>query len=148
MDGTVTGSETGGMYDVTTVTGYSGGSRMMYTGTDVMQHIGTVTGHAPGVLPGTPGPQGDWEKPDDRGENFRIPEGETMPEGFRPGTDFESEPPEGELPTLPEGETMPEGFDPGGMAGQSPMGGAEGEGNTLFYMQDKVNFFSGLTAAE
>ena len=52
----------------------------------------------------------------------------TPPEGFAPG-----QPPEGFRPEPP-----PEGFGFG-----AP--GAEGEPSTLFFMQDKVNFFSGIT---
>ena len=131
---------------------YTGGQQMMYTGTDVMQHFGHAIGNAPGVLPGTPGPQGGGEFP---GEMPTMPEGE-MPEGFDPGQmsgrGDRGEPPEGEMPEgfggerpeLPEGETMPEGFDSG------PMGtpGDAKDGNTLFHMQDKVNFFTGLTPTE
>ena len=144
---------------------YAGGIQMMYTGTDVVRHFGSAMGAAPGVLPGTPGPQGGGEFP---GEMPTMPEGETMPEGFDPGQmgdrgDRGEAPageipegfggqmptiPEGEMPELPEGETMPEGFAPSGMGGfPGQMSGEAGEGNTLFYMQDKVNFFTGLTPA-
>ena len=74
------------------------------------------------------------------------------PEGDQP----DHAPPEGFEPTWPEGERPepPEGFD-----GERPMDGdhgghgkfhedfaAPGEGNTMFYMQDEVNCFSGITA--
>ena len=88
-------------------------------------------------------------------ENFTMPEGMEMPEGGdfdrgQMGGDFG-----GELPedfTMPEGETFPEGEMPeggfGGGRGQGNMGGmgASGEANTLFYMSDKVNCFSGVSA--
>lgn len=55
--------------------------------------------------------------------------------------------PEGERPELPEGETMPADFDPTQMDGrQNPTGEGQAAGSDLFYMQDKVNAFSGLTA--
>lgn len=144
LDGTVTGEETGGMYDVTTVTGYTGGVQQSYTGSDV--GIGR---------PGGMGGFGGGQRPDEkefpegeRPEDMTMPEGETRPFGEK-----------SEMPTLPEGETFPEdwqggtppdGF--GGGKGQRPgnFGGdaAPGEANTLFFMQDKVNAFSGVSAAE
>ena len=149
LDGTLSGTETGGVYDVTTVTGYTGGTQMMYTGTDVQMH--------PGM--GGQRPEGDrGQRPE--GEMPTMPEGEipTMPEGFDFGQkpeDFTIPPeptfPEGQMhtngsgsnpPTPPEGETMPEGFNPGQMGRP----GDGNKGNTLFYMQDKVNAFSGVTA--
>ena len=62
-------------------------------------------------------------------------------------------------PVLAEDMELPEGFEPGQMPGgmEKPEGGfggreapgdfsfEDGEPNTLFYMQDQVNFFSGLT---
>ncbi len=56
------------------------------------------------------------------------------PEGPPPDGPGGQEPPAGERPTIPEG--------------QPPMGGrpeANGEAKTNFFMQDMVNFFSGLT---
>ena len=98
------------------VTAYEGGIRMMYTGTDVMMR--------------GPGGMG-------RGERTGMPEGErpAMPEGQQP-------------PELPEGETRPDDVDPGRGPGGFPggqEGGSAGTGNGVFHMQDKVNFFSGLT---
>ena len=74
-----------------------------------------------------------------------------MPEGM--------EPPAGEMPTMPEGMEIPEDFFGGGwgQGGEPPAGfGGEmpgnagsvsdGEAQNIFYMQDKVNFFSGVTA--
>lgn len=137
---------------------YAGGIQMMYTGTDVMQHFGNAMGNAPGVLPGTPGPQGGGEFPGS--ERPELPEGESMPAGFDPGQmdgkGGRVKPPAGEIPEgfdgerpePPEGETMPEDFAPNQMdGGRGQMMGEAGEGNALFYMQDKVNFFSGLTPA-
>ena len=138
---------------------YVGGSQMMYTGTDVMMRPG-----------GMGGGFGGGQRPDDG----QKPADMDFPEGFEgqmPGGMGGQEPPEGfdgqvpsmpegEMPTMPDGEVpaMPEGEQPGGdRGGRGQMGGDRGgkgdfnsqqtgEGNTLFYMQDMVNFFSGLTA--
>ena len=103
------------------------GTQMAYTGTDVMRH--------PGGGPSFPGGPGGAAPPDDMPN---PPEGDfTLP----------PQPPEGD-PAVPqggpEGQTPP-GF-PGGPGGFG--GGADGESQTLFFMQDKVNFFSGLTPVE
>ena len=91
--------------------------------------------------------------PADKPVDFPLPEGETMPEGGfggRGGTRREGmngEKPEdfdGKMPTMPEGETMPEGGFGG--RGQSSIIGGTGEASTDFYMSDKVNAFSGVTA--
>ena len=127
LDGTVSGSETGGIYDVTTVSAFDGGTQMMYTGTDLT--VGLPGGFRPdgNRRPGSEPPEGSGEK------TPAMPEGETRPEG----------PP----PDMPEGETPPDGF--GGEADRRPgsFGGntSTGKGISAFYMQDKVNFFTGLT---
>lgn len=142
LDGTVSGTETGGVYE--TVTAYSGGTQMQYTGTDVGRSFGG-RGSFGGQRP-------DGEAPADR----EWPEGEAMPGGKggeKPedfsGERFDRTGPEGEPPELPEGETLPQGAAPedrpnapDGMTGEAPA--ADGA-NTAFYMQDKVNAFSGLT---
>lgn len=141
--GTLTGMDEGGILDPATITAYEGGSRLAYTGTDVMTRPGGFGGGGHGG----PGGRGDHDafggKNPPEGEIPTMPDGEmpTMPEGEMPSM------PEGEMPSMPEGEipSMPDGEAPpdrNGMAGDS------GEANTLFYMQDKVNFFSGLTPAE
>lgn len=136
LDGSISGTETGGVYAEVTV--YEGGTRMMYTGTDVMMRgPGGMGGFGGGERPGMP-----------EGEMPTRPEGMEPPEGFG-RKEQHGERPEGQQPPeLPEGETMPEGFDPGPgweQGGRMP-GGEPGEGNSIFHMQDKVNFFSGLTA--
>ena len=53
--------------------------------------------------------------------------------------------PEGDMPTLPEGETMPPDMgQPGGQRPGEMDNAPTGKPNHLFFMQDKVNFFSGL----
>ena len=125
LDGTVTGTETGGVY--TSVTAYSGGTQMQYTGTDVGM------GGMGGRRPGEEKPEGiDGERP--HTGDFTPPDGNTGRDGQHP------EKPDGERPTLPEGETM--------LDRQPPEGGqnAAGEASTGFYMNDMVNAFSGITA--
>ena len=120
LDGSVTGSDVGGVYDVTTVTAYEGGIRQAYTGTDVTMHPGGFGGGMIGQQPPEP-PEGETrpERPDGEGQ---------MPPGGFGGGDF-----------------------PGGDRGDRFPGGnanPDAQANTMFYMQDKVNCFSGITAAE
>lgn len=161
LDGIVTGSDTGGVYDISTITAYEGGTQMQYTGTDVSMGFGGRGGQGPGGK--------DFQDFD--GERPELPEGETMPEGGFGGRGgqkedgpggFGGERPEGfdgEMPEdfegkmpLPDGETLPEGETPpdgdrfeGGRPDGAGMN-ASGEANTVFYMQDKVNAFSGVSA--
>ncbi len=154
IGGDVEGTETDGLYDVSTVTGFSGGVLQQYTGTDV----GMGFGHPGGGQEFPEGgefPGGDREPP----EGGEFPGGDREPPegGEFPGSD--REPPEGgefsgsdrEIPEgmdrrpvgdgqRPEGEPgrLPEGFDP-------DSGG--GEPSTQFHMTDKVNAFSGVTDA-
>ena len=102
---------------------FADGVQMAYTGTDVMRH--------PGGMPPAEGGQ--------RPEGGGFPGG---PGGKNPPEDMPEppQPPEGAMPSMPEG-GMPQGG-PGGFAGEAGMK------NSLFFMQDKVNFFSGLTSAE
>ena len=103
--------------------------------------------------------------PDGRGDQPHVhptlggkgqrPEGMEMPEGFegfgkdRPEGMGRGEMPEGFQPgQMPEGMEMPEGFEPGQMpSGFGGRGEQSGEANTEFYMNDKVNAFSGVKAA-
>ena len=136
LGSTVSGTETGGIYAADTVTSFTGGSQMMYTGTDV--GMGGFGGGMGGLRPGgqLPGKlPDDFTRPED---DYQVPEQPAPPENVPAGT--------GEMPldgrTPPEGESRPEGFDPG-----SRDGGAEtGPANTLFFITDMVNAFSGVTA--
>ena len=156
---------------------YVGGEQMMYTGTDVMMRPGGFGGgFGGGQRPEDGQKPADMDLPEGFGgemptwEDGEMP---TMPEdvdgqmpgdmdGKQPPEGFDGQIPEGERPEMPEGEipTMPDGEAPGipeggfdgGRGGRGQGGGfggeaQTGEGNTSFYMQDKVNFFSGLTAA-
>ena len=131
VDGEVAGEDAGGVYDPTTVTSYEGGIPMAYTGTDVRMRPGGFGG---GQMPGNMEPPegiepGKMEKGD-------RPE---PPEGFKAGQMEVREPPEDFQPgEMPEGMEFPDGME---------MNGEAGEPSEEFYMQDKVNFFSGLTIA-
>lgn len=96
---------------------YIDDQQMAYTSTDV------------GFGPGGKG------RPD--GTKFQEDE---MPKDFDPNRGFA-----GERPTRPEGE-MPE-LPEGGFRGEDDRNGETGEAQTGFYMNDKVNAFSGVTAA-
>lgn len=137
LDGTVTGTETGGVY--TSVTAYSGGTQMQYTGTDV--GMGGMGGPRPeGGMP----EDSDGQRP--QPGDLTPPDGDTggqppeKPDGDASGAPGDGTPPDGERPPLPEGETMPDRQPPEG--GQN----AAGEASTGFYMNDMVNAFSGITA--
>ena len=143
---------------------YINGVQMAYTGTDM--------GGFPGGFGGRPGGMGDMPE----GFDFEnMPEGfepgqmpgdfdpENMPEGFESGQmpgGFDpsqmggrGQRPDGDDMTPPEGfdpENIPEGFEPGQMPGI--FGGSRndqsGEPRTAFYMNDMVNFFSGVTTVQ
>ena len=97
------------------------------------------------------------------GERPEMPEGMEPPEGFgqqdgeRPEMPEGFDPQNGERPKMPEGMEPPQGFDaqngerptppegmPEGTATSAPS--ASSEMRTDFYMQDKVNAFSGISA--
>ena len=134
---------------------------MQYTSTDVMRGPGGFGGMGQPPQGGMPG-FGNGEAPTPpEGFDGQFPggfEGQEPPEGFgnqQPPADSD-----GPMPAMPEGfdgqipgslgEEMPVppsgGFGGPGGWGQSDI--PAGEGSTLFFMQDKVNFFSGLTAAQ
>ena len=143
VDGEVTGEDVGGMYDPSSVSAYLNGTQMAYTGTDVRMHppgMGGGKDFMGGQLPQDFDPD---MLPD--GQMPTMPDGmerPEMPQGGRPEKPEEFSPdkmPEGMEP--PEGMQIPMegGFDRGSM-------GENAQANTAFYMQDKVNFFSGLIA--
>ena len=147
VGGTVTGSETGGVY--TAVESVQGGVQQSYSGTDVTMR--------PGGMGGFGGGKGEFN-----GEQPQRPEGELpqMPEGFAGGR---GQRPDGQQPALPEGEPpelpagsgmmqpgqRPEGEmpqRPENFGAEMPGNAGEAKANTVFYMQDKVNCFSGVAA--
>lgn len=134
LGGTVSGTETGGVYDVSTITAYSDGVKQLYTGTDVgMGRPGGMGGRPDGT---------DW-KPDGQ-QPPEKPEGEIEFDGQEPpkgdgkmwpdGAASDRNPPEGDQPMRPDGSDPAAGFS-GGVT------------STQFFMQDKVNCFSGVTDA-
>ena len=145
IGGTITGTETAGVYDVSSITAFDAGVQQGYTGTDVMMRPGGMGGGRPEFNGERPElPEGEFPQMPD-GERPEWPEGEApqMPNGDRP------QPPEGGIPQMPEGE-MPE--PPAGGMPQMPGGFSQNEDGSItleeaqsnFYMQDKVNAFSGL----
>lgn len=159
IGGTVTGDEVSGIYNISTVTGFDDAVQQAYSGTDVM--MGPGMGGFKGQMNQLD--KGEFEKGQFDPNN--LPEGgefdpENMepdivdgerPEGMEPGKDFNGEMPvdedgnpigfggEGER-DFPNGE-KPEGFDP--QMGENVADGSSG--TTVFYMQDKVNNFSGVS---
>ena len=123
---------------------FSDGVQMVYTSTDVMRGPGSFGNMKPENF------EGFGDKMPEGFEGF----GDKMPEGFEGFGDKMPEGFEGEMPTWPNGEmpTPPGGDGPsrpeGDFGGKRDPSMGTGKGSTLFYMQDKVNFFSGLTAAE
>ena len=116
---------------------YAGGLQMAYTGTDVMSGPG-------GFIPGEGGqwPEGGIDIPGDWEDMPQPPEGDfTLPPPPSEGMDPV---PQGTPPTGPQGTppSAPMGTPP---QGQNPPTGTDGEPNIHFKIQDKVNFFSGLT---
>ena len=157
LDGTVTGTDKGGVYDVTTITGFEGGILQAFTGTDVNMGPGGMG--RPPQMDGQqspdwmPGQMPDGQQPPE-GEMPTMPAGQMLPEGEMPTMPAGQMPPEGEMPTMPAGQMPPEKPDgqmpPGNFGGQRPNQSQTGElqQNTLFCMQDKVNCFSGVAAAK
>ena len=122
---------------------YTGGEQMVYTGTDVRRGHGGFRGEMPDNAPpeGFDGRPPEDFNPDERKEPLKDFEGK------RPDR-FGGQPPEepdGRMPPWPEGE-VPEEFDR--EKGTEHFGKMEREGSAVFYMQDKVNCFSGLTAGK
>lgn len=149
LGGTVTGTETGGVYDISTITAFSNGIQQCYTGTDVGMGRPGGIGGKPDGMGGRPGEMSS------KSDGQQSPEGEfsdqerpEMPEG---GFEFDGqEPPKGEGFTRPDG-SAPDREPPEGDGflrpnGDNPNSGStDGLVNTQFYMQDKVNCFSGVS---
>jgi len=131
----------GGTYHV-----FVNGIQQSFTGTDVMLRPGGFGGQG-GMTPGGEPPEGmeppQGMQPPQGGQPGQMPEGMEPPEGM--GLPEGMEPPEGFSPgQRPE---RPEGFEPPEDM-QLPQTGViveTGNPQTGFYMQDKVNAFSGIT---
>lgn len=152
--GSVAGTQEGGVYDPTTVTGYTGGTQMAYTSQGGMGFPGGMggMGFAGGQKPDMP----DGEQPSmPEGEMPSIPDGEvpSMPEGQMPTWPEGEQPsmPDGQMPTWPEGQepSMPDGEVPSMPEGGREPGGMQqgGEASTEFTLTDTVSSFSGVTKA-
>jgi len=150
---------------------YIDGIQMAYTGNDMGRGPGGFGG-GPGGMPFQGGeiPEG-MQMPEDfdpsQFQGGQMPEGftpgqmpggfdpENLPEGFDPSQmgGGKGQQPEGGNRQPPEGfegmepPAMPEDFDPSQLGGRGEAG-STGEAQTGFYMNDKVNAFSGVTAAE
>lgn len=153
VGGQVDGQETDGLYDVSTVTGFTGGTRQKYTGSDVgMAPGGGFDGRFDGGMEPPDGMTDDRESPEgmEPPEDGNRPGGPDLPDGEIPDGDL----PDGEMPggEMPDGK-KPDGAFPGGEP-FSPEGGrpdgdgrpddTQTEGSTLFTMTDQVNSFSGV----
>lgn len=153
IGGVVEGTETQGVYDAETITGYEGGTQQGYTGTDVGGFGG------PGGMggPGGPGGRGGMGMgPGGRGgQGDRGGEPPAMPDGERPAD--MPEPPEGapeggEPPAMPDGEAPADAPEPPADGAEPPVTPegeqtqqvSTGQMSVDFYMQDKVNSFSGV----
>ncbi len=157
VGGDVEGTEMDGLYDITTVNGFSGAVRQVYTGTDVRSFGPGGHGGFPGGPEGFPGnrPEGmDGQPP--------------MPGGMggpgRNGGFPENQENMGEQPPFPEGmggfpggpENMGEqqpmpgdmGNFPGRFPGRQDQANPAGEPSTEFFMNDTVNAFSGVADEE
>ena len=121
---------------------YVDGAQMAYTGSDVT--------HGPGGFGGRPGGMSEGFEPGELPEDFdpsvmqgkgQRPDGMIPPEGFN-----------GQRPEPPEGETFPKGEIPqrpqDGFGGRAQGNVNPGEASTGFYMNDMVNFFSGVTTVQ
>lgn len=142
IGGNIDGSESTGVYDISTVSGFDGAVQQAYSGSDIMMHHGgkgfgggkDTFGERPAEMP--EGEMPEREPPE-------MPEGEApeMPDNFDPQTvkpDFEK----GNPPADENGQPlqMPD-------KGTPPWNISNSNGNstnTEFFMQDKVNNFSGV----
>ena len=137
---------------------------MTYTGTDVMR--------GPGGFGGRPGGMPEGFEPGEMPENFEpgqmptLPDGETFPAALDPSNregrgqrpDSMTPPADNGAPALPENMTPPElpedqtlpdrEFSQAGFGGRRQGNGVPGEPSAEFYMNDMVNFFSGVTTAQ
>lgn len=133
VGGDVYGEEVDGLYDVSTVTGFSGEAVMQqYTGTDV-----GMGG------PGGGGPGGERPEIPDDSQRPALPEDGQRPELPDGVTPDNGDMPEGEAPEIPDDSQRPALPPDGEMSGTNGES-STGQASTVFYMTDKVNAFSGV----
>ena len=148
IGGTVAGTETAGVYDVASISGYEGGVQQSYTGTDVSMGPGGFGGQGFGGgerpdgngqgFGGGERPDGNsqgfggGEQPDGNGQGFgggQRPDGVQKPDGDQKAGDGQASAGDGQRPELPSGEQptggMPSGEQP---TGEVPEGFKPGEG--------------------
>lgn len=129
VGGNVTGKETAGVYDPTSVTTFSDATQQVYSGNG--GNMGGMGGQRPD-MGGMGGQRPDMggQRPDMGGNMPSMPDGMTPPDGFNPGQQG--------------GMTPPEGFGPGQGGGQQ-QAGATCTYNAEFAMNQTVNSFSSVT---
>lgn len=145
VGGDVTGTETAGMYDCSTVTGFTDQAKQQcYTGTDVGRPGGDRPGEPPaeGATPGEP--PTDSTMPGEPPTDGAAP-GQPPADGMNPGQPPEDGQGRPELPEDFDPSQMggPGGFDPGSMGGSGSQAGQTA--SLYFTMSDKVNDFSGVS---
>ncbi len=153
IGGDVTGNESSGVYDITTITDFTGASQQCWSGTA----IGGFGGM------GRPdfGGQGDRKAPEGFSENRQSGKQEgrepgQMPGGMKPGEKIEGEAPQRDW-QMPEGDPsqgdwqMPEDFDPvqmspgGGPDRQNENIGATCTYETVFTLSQQINAFASVS---
>ncbi len=129
IGGTVEGAETAGVYDILSITSYSGGIQQSYTGTDVRMGPG-------GMMKGELIQEGELPEILDEQQPFEKPDGNKFSEFVNPSDG--QNPPQGNRddsrPIQP----------PDGKFAERGLAAIPDELKTDFYMQDKVNAFSGI----
>ena len=177
VGGVVSGQETQGVYDVETVTGYEGGTQQAYTGTDVQGGPGDGMGPGEqGGQGGPSGDVSANESGGSQGNDLEppaMPNGEQS-QGNQNSQPSDGAPNNGQGGKLPaDGSSEPPARPDDKQNGQitsdaahadqsgpatsqanQPSDGnlrpgsvSDAQASTDFYMQDKVNAFSGVTAA-
>ena len=121
IGGQVEGQESGGVYDVTTVTGFAGATRQSYGGN---------------------GTTGGMDRPEDQFPGGELTDGQ-IPEGQFPGGEMPGgEIPEGQFP----GGEMPDGEMPGGqIPGDMAQTGAGCAGEAAFTLTERVSVFTAVS---
>jgi len=151
IGGTVNGTENAGLYDISSVTGFDNALQQAYSGTDVKMRPGGMDGF------GDKGHMGSFDPnlfdPENLPEGFEIPDRENFdPEKADPNIFGERpngiKPPDG----FRDGITLDENGKPKDFNDKQQFGLSGGENvaeptmnNVLFYIQDKVNNFSGVS---
>ncbi len=153
LDGQLTGSDNGGIYDVTTLEGYENGVQQSYTGSDLGMRPGGMGGRPGGQMPSGGVDKGERPEMPEDWQQGEMPE---MPNDWQPGgaPDMPDDWQQGDIPQMPDnwqqGEMpeMPDNWQPGDGPEKPSMDDTaqDGESSSLFFMQDKVNAFSGITA--